>query len=106
MKLYYTIGEVAEMLGVKTSALRHWEKEFPQLKPQKLRGGERRYINSDIELLNEIKTLLKDQGYTIEGSRKVLSQKENNGKTSTTLLSLESELLKLRTELQNLKDKL
>ncbi len=42
MKLYYTIGEVAEMLGVKTSALRHWEKEFPQLKPQKLRGGERR----------------------------------------------------------------
>lgn len=106
MKLYYTIGEVAEILGVKTSALRHWEKEFPQLKPQKLRGGERRYINSDIELLNEIKTLLKEEGYTIEGSRKVLSQKGMNERKNSTLQSLESELLKLKTDLQNLKDKL
>lgn len=71
-KLYYTIGEVAEMLHENSSTLRFWEKSFPQLKPVKNSKGDRRYVEGDIELLRCIQQLTRDAGYTIEGAREQL----------------------------------
>lgn len=71
-KLYYTIGEVAEMLHESSSTLRFWEKSFPQLKPVKNSKGDRRYVEGDIELLRRIQQLTRDKGFTIEGAREQL----------------------------------
>ena len=58
-KLYYSISEVAEMLGLAQSTLRFWEKEFPQLRPRLTSGGTRKYTTEDINLVRTIKYLLK-----------------------------------------------
>jgi DNA-binding transcriptional MerR regulator len=71
-KLYYSISEVAAMTEVKPYVLRFWEKEFPQLRPKKNRGGNRVYQKREIMLVKRIKTLLYKQGYTIEGARQKL----------------------------------
>ena len=68
-KLYYTIGEVASMLGEAPSVLRFWESEFPQLRPVKNKRGVRSYTRHDIELLQRIRYLTRDCGYTLEGAR-------------------------------------
>ncbi|MBR4229791.1 MAG: MerR family transcriptional regulator [Bacteroidales bacterium] len=68
-KLYYSIGEVAAMLGVRTSVLRFWESEFDCLKPVKTSRGARNYTNHDIELLRRIHYLTRECGYTLEGAR-------------------------------------
>ena len=73
-KLYYSISEVAEMTDVKPYVLRFWEKEFPLLRPKKNRGGNRTYQKREIVLVNRIKSLLYDEGYTIEGARQKLSE--------------------------------
>jgi DNA-binding transcriptional MerR regulator len=78
-KLYYTIGEVSELTGVKAHVLRYWENEFPQLRPRKGRGGSRRYRRGDIELLLTIRELLYEQGYRIEGARKHLEEQRRQG---------------------------
>jgi DNA-binding transcriptional MerR regulator len=106
MKLYFSIGEVAEMLQVKTSTLRHWEKEFPQLRPQKMRSGERRYVNEDITLLKEIKKLRQEMGFTIDGSRKVLSQRESIEKNAVHLRTIEMQLISMKERLEALKKSL
>ena len=71
-KLYYSIGEVAELTSLKAYVLRYWETEFPVLKPTKNRAGNRIYKDRDIKILFHIKYLLYDQKYTIEGARKQL----------------------------------
>lgn len=71
-KLYYSIGEVSEMLGVNASLLRYWEKEFPALKPVKDRKGTRSYTPKDIEMLKRIHHLTKECGLTLEGARQQL----------------------------------
>ncbi len=68
-KLYYSIGEVAAMLGVRTSVLRFWESEFDCLKPVKTSRGARNYTEHDIELLRRIHYLTRECGYTLEGAR-------------------------------------
>ena len=103
MKLYYSIGEVAELLQVKASTLRHWEKEFPQLRPQKLRSGERRYIEADIILLKEIINLRHEKGFTIDGSRKVLSQKVPIEIQSDQLHLIEQQLNTMKVQLEKLR---
>jgi DNA-binding transcriptional MerR regulator len=79
-KMYYSISEVAEMIGVVPYVLRFWEKEFPHLKPRKNRAGNRAYQPKDIERVTQIKRLLYDEGYTIEGARNFLKKE---GKQST-----------------------
>jgi len=74
-KLYYRIGEVARMLDVEPSTLRFWEKEFKQLRPLK-RHNERLYTADDIALLKQIKFLLKEEKYTVEGARRKLAQRK------------------------------
>ena len=72
-KRYFTIGEVADLCGVRSHVLRYWEQEFSQLSPQKRRGNRRYYQHKDVLLIREIRSLLHDQGYTIEGARSQLT---------------------------------
>ena len=74
-KLYYSIGEVAAMLGVAPSVLRFWETEFDCIRPVKNRRGSRSYTTRDIELLRRIHYLTRDCGYTLEGAREQLRQR-------------------------------
>lgn len=71
-KLYFKIGEVARIVGVKPYVLRYWETEFRVLRPGKTRSKHRLYRRRDVETLIKIKTLLHDQRFTIEGARKQL----------------------------------
>ena len=78
---YKSIGEVAKILELinkkrgtlKTHTIRFWEKEFKQIKPKILKGNRRYYNNDTIEVLKKVKYLLKDQGMTIKGAKKVLN---------------------------------
>ena len=72
-KRYFTIGEVSELCDVKSHVLRYWEQEFPSLSPVKRRGNRRYYQRHDVLLIRQIRSLLYEQGYTIEGARKKLS---------------------------------
>ena len=68
----YRIGEVAEMLQLKTHVLRFWETEFPQLAPLRTESGQRLYAEEHVALLRRIRQLLHEQGMTIEGARRIL----------------------------------
>lgn len=71
-KLYFRIGEVAKLAGIKPHVLRFWESEFPSLGPKKSGTGHRLYRRKDVEQVLEIKRLLYERRYTIEGARKFL----------------------------------
>ncbi len=71
-RLFFRIGDVAEVTGVEAYVLRYWETEFPALKPKKTSNGQRQYRRKDVELVLEIKRLLYDDGYTIAGARKAM----------------------------------
>jgi DNA-binding transcriptional MerR regulator len=71
-KRYYSIGEAAALFELNTSALRFWEKEFPELKPKKSESGARKYSAKDMELLRKIHFLVKEKGFTLEGARQKL----------------------------------
>lgn len=88
-KLYYSISEVSKITEVEQYVLRFWETEFEQLKPQKNRAGNRIYTNKDIELIMFIKTLLREQKYTIEGAKQVLADyvKQKSQENGTQLHS-------------------
>ena len=84
-KAYKSIGEVAKILGLvnekkgtlNTHTIRFWEKEFKQIKPNILNGNRRYYNNDTIEVLKKVKYLLKDQGMTINGAKKVLNSNKS-----------------------------
>ena len=71
-KLFFRIGEVSEMLGVEPYVLRYWESEFPGLAPKKSSSGQRMFRRKDVDLLFNIKHLLYEKKFTIEGARKAL----------------------------------
>ncbi len=74
-KLYFRIGEVSRLIGVPPYVLRYWETEFPALAPKKSGAGHRFYRRKDVETLLEIKQLLYEKRFTIEGARKHLEAK-------------------------------
>lgn len=74
-KLFYKIGEVAEVVGVRTSVLRFWESEFTFLKPTKSSTGQRLYSKNEVELVLQVKDLLYNEKFTIEGVKKRISSK-------------------------------
>ena len=84
-KAYKSIGEVAKILDLvnekkgtlNTHTIRFWEKEFKQIKPNILNGNRRYYNNDTIEVLKKVKYLLKDQGLTINGAKKVLNSNKS-----------------------------
>jgi len=73
-KLYFKIGEVAELTAVKQHVLRYWESEFPAIRPQKSKTNQRLYRRKDIEAVLAIKHLLYDRKFTIEGARRFLRE--------------------------------
>lgn len=72
-KRYFTISEVSSLCAVKAYVLRYWEQEFPMLKPVKRQGNRRYYQQQDVLLVRQIKKLLYEDGFTIEGARTQLS---------------------------------
>src|SRR5581483_3298095 len=71
-KLFFRIGEVSHLVGVEPYVLRYWESEFPGLSPKKSSSGQRMFRRKDVELLLNIKHLLYNEKFTIEGARKAL----------------------------------
>ena len=71
-RLYYSISDVSEMVGVKPHVLRYWESQFKMLRPKKGRGGTRMYRKRDVETLFQVRQLLYDQRFTIAGARRKL----------------------------------
>jgi DNA-binding transcriptional MerR regulator len=103
-KIFFKIGEVADIVGVKPHVLRYWETEFSTLKPVKSRTNQRLYRREDIEQALRIKTLLYQQGFTVSGARQQLKQKpaascDNQHKT-IDLDSVLERLRRLRDRLQ------
>ena len=97
LKLYYSIGEVAERLGVNASQLRFWENEFAHIKPNKNSRGERRFTKENIRQLEVVQYLLKDRGFTIEGARKeVARMKQPTGELADVAERLRAVQRKLR----------
>src|SRR5579871_4106756 len=78
-KLYFRIGEVSRLAGIKPYVLRFWETEFSTLGPKKSGKGHRLYRRKDVELVLEIKRLLYEKRYTIEGARKFLESRGRDG---------------------------
>ncbi|MDA7416059.1 MerR family transcriptional regulator [Xenophilus arseniciresistens] len=74
VKRYFTIGEVAQLCGVKPHVLRYWEQEFTQLRPMKRRGNRRYYQHHEVLMIRRIRDLLYDQGFTISGARNKLQE--------------------------------
>ena len=74
-KRYFTIGEVSDLCGVKAHVLRYWEQEFTQLKPVKRRGNRRYYQHHEVLLIRRIRSLLYEQGFTINGARNKLDSR-------------------------------
>jgi DNA-binding transcriptional MerR regulator len=74
-KLYFRIGDVSRLAGVKAYVLRYWETEFPAIAPKKSGTGQRLYRRKDVELILEIKHLLYEKRFTIEGARKAIEDR-------------------------------
>lgn len=103
LKLYYSIGEVAEMFDVNESLLRFWEKEFPQLSPKKGGRGVRQYRKEDIETVKLIYHLVKERGMTLPGARQRMKDNKEatlrNFEIVERLKSIREELLGMKSAL-------
>ncbi len=98
-KLYFRIGEVSKIVSVPTHVLRFWESEFKKVRPKRTPTGQRLYTQRDIRLLIEIKSLLYDKRFTIEGARQHLSaDRKSKPAVDRKLLN------ELRTELKEIRD--
>lgn len=98
-KLYYSIGEVARAFRVNASLIRFWEKEFDVISPKKNKKGNRYFTQEDIKNLKLIYHLVKERGYTLEGAKIALNEKEGIKEEVELLARLEfirSELIKLK----------
>lgn len=100
-KLFYTIGEVAELTNVPAHVLRYWEKEFGQLRPRKDRSGFRRYQQKDIEMVLKIRKFLYQDRFTIEGAKKRLNEERKSPEKKDASAS-DVFLFQLREELKNI----
>lgn len=102
-KRYYTIGEVARILGVNTSLVRFWEKEFDILKPRRNKKGNRLFTLKDLENIKIIYHLVKERGFTLEGAKTKLRQNKNDvAKTSEVIEKLKmikQALMEIKREL-------
>ena len=114
---YKTIGEVAKILELKstkkgmlpTHTIRFWEKQFKQIKPMILNGSRRYYDNKNIELLKKVHLLLKEQGMTINGVKKLLDNKDplkldETSNNSIKASNLRNKILKISNIVKKLKD--
>ena len=100
-KLYFKIGEVSEISGLPNHVLRFWESEFKKIRPRRTESGQRSYTRKDIETILEIKHLLHDKKFTLEGARKYLNTRNEPG----ALLDM-GLLEELKSELKSIRDML
>ena len=102
-KLFYKIGEVADMFAVNVSLIRFWEKEFDILKPKKNKKGNRMFTKKDVDNLTIIYHLVKERGFTLEGAKMKLKENKsdtiNNVEIVNHLKDIRGFLVKLREEL-------
>ena len=101
-KRYFAIGEVAELCDVKAHVLRYWEQEFTQLAPIKRRGNRRYYQHGDVLTIRRIRSLLYDQGFTVEGARQQLAGKQaklDQTRSRQLVRQIIAELEEMRREL-------
>ena len=114
---YKTIGEVVKIIGLKskkghsspTHTIRYWEKEFKQIKPKIFNGKRRYYDKRNIDLLKQVHFLLKEQGMTIQGVKKILDNKDSLKldeipNQSIKALDLKNKLVKISNLIKKLKD--
>ena len=106
-KLFYTIGEVSKILNVNVSLVRFWDNEFDIIKPKKNKKGNRLFSENDLKNLKIIHHLLKNNGFTIKGAKKVLKSKKNDFQKNIflkeRLLEFKKFLVSLRGSLWSLK---
>ena len=100
-KLYYSIGEVAEMLDVPVSTIRFWENEFEILKPMKNKKGNRLFTPADIKNLKILHHLVKEEGMTLSGAKKKLSGKWED---TNYKYEINESLQKIKTILLDIRD--
>jgi DNA-binding transcriptional MerR regulator len=103
-KVYYAIGEVAEMFNVKTSLIRFWEKEFEVIKPKKNKKGNRLFTREDIENFHLIYHLVKERGMTLKGAQMKLKENkedvQNNFQVVKSLQEIKQMLLELKENIE------
>ncbi len=104
-KIYYTMGEVAEMFDVRPSLLRHWEREFDVLRPKRNNKGNRLYRPEDIGHLKQIYHLVKEQGMTLDGAKRALRRRRGLPEADRDAELLER-LLRVRTMLAEVREEL
>ncbi len=102
-KIYFSIGEVADMFNVNTSLVRFWEKEFDIIRPKKNKKGNRLFTRNDVENIFVIYHLVKERGYTLEGARKKLRENKEdtirNVEIIRSLKDIRSFLIDLRNNM-------
>lgn len=110
-KLFFRIGEAAEIVGVEPHVLRYWEEQFPALRPRKTRGSHRKYSRRDVEIAVLIRRLLHEEGFTVPGAKRRLRElgqtrsSEPEPQAQRELL-LRAELLSVREQLTGLLERL
>ncbi|MFN5370794.1 MAG: MerR family transcriptional regulator [Bacteroidia bacterium] len=102
-RLYYTIGEVADMFSVNASLIRFWEKEFDAIRPTKNKKGNRLFTAADIKTFKTIHNLVKERGYTLEGARQHMREKRNKPEGNAEVID---KLKDIRQKLIDLKAKI
>lgn len=102
-RLYYTIGEVADMFKVNTSLIRFWEKEFDIIKPKKNKKGNRLFSPKDVDNFQFIYHLVKEKGYTLNGAKEWLSKNRGDVEVNTEVVKT---LKNIRAFLLDVKDKI
>ena len=101
-KLYFKIGEVSKISGLPSHVLRFWESEFKKIKPRRTSSGQRSYTKNDVATILEIKHLLHEKKFTIEGARKYLNAR---GKSESSARDLLDDLKKELRSIRELLDK-
>ena len=100
-KLYYSIGEVANELGVAPSLIRFWESEFDIIKPKKNKKGNRQFTKEDINSIKLIYSLVKDKGFTLQGAKEFLRHDIDSAKDKIRVIEGLKELRKFLVEIKN-----
>lgn len=100
-KLYYSIGEVADMFKVNTSLIRYWEKEFDIIKPKKNKKGNRFFTQADIENFHLIFHLVKERGMTLKGAKQKLKENKEDTENNFTVVSRLQEIKDLLLEIKD-----
>ncbi|MCF8380247.1 MAG: MerR family transcriptional regulator [Bacteroidales bacterium] len=103
-KIFYSIGEVADMFEVNASLVRFWEKEFSIIKPKKNKKGNRLFTREDVDNFHIIYHLVKEKGMTLKGAQKKMSENredtQNNFEVIQSLNNIKKMLLEIKSELE------